>query len=289
MTQIMNEKLPISEANPIRPRYYDYDHFTYPWHFHSQYELIYVKESTGLCFVGDRIEKYSAGDLIFFGSNLPHYMLSDDSYHAGNRELRVKGTIIQFEKDFMIYSIEHYPQFMQIKTFLEESKRGIFYRKPDCEQIIDLLENFPNFKGFEQIANMLLLLQKMALYSRRQVLASPLYYESFPTLGNKRIEKIISFINGNYTRDINLTEIASMAAMNPSAFCRYFKKSTGKTYIQYVTDIRIGYACKLLVLNKLNISQICSECGFDSVSNFCRIFKQSTGFTPTRYQQNILK
>jgi AraC-like DNA-binding protein len=285
----MNEKLPISEANPIRPRYYDYAHFTYPWHFHSQYEIIYVKESTGLCFVGDCIEKYSGGDLILLGTNLPHYLLSDDIYKTGNQELRVKGTIIQFEKDFMSYSIEHYPQFLQIKTFLEESKRGIFFRQLNSMQIIGLLDDFPAFKGFDQITNLLLLLQKMAMYGNRQVLASPLYYEVFPTLGNKRIEKIISFINSNYTRDISLTEISSMAAMNPSAFCRYFKENTGKTYVQYVMDMRIGYACKLLALNKMNVSQISGECGFDSISNFNRTFKQATQFTPTQYQQKILK
>ncbi|MDR3142816.1 MAG: AraC family transcriptional regulator [Tannerellaceae bacterium] len=289
MRTIMNEKLPISEANPIRPRYYDYAHFTYPWHFHSQYEIIYVKKSTGLCFVGDCIEKYSDGDLILLGTNLPHYLLSDDIYKTGNQELRVKGTIIQFEKDFMSYSIEHYPQFLQIKTFLEESKRGIFFRQLDSMQIIGLLDDFPTFKGFDQITNLLLLLQKMATYGNRQLLASPLYYEVFPTLGNKRIEKIISFINSNYTRDISLTEISSMAAMNPSAFCRYFKENTGKTYVQYVMDMRIGYACKLLALNKMNVSQISVECGFDSISNFNRTFKQATQFTPTQYQQKILK
>jgi AraC-like DNA-binding protein len=285
----MNEKLPITEVNPINPRYYDYDHFTYPWHFHSQYEIIYVKESTGLCFVGDCIEKYSAGDLILFGTNLPHYMLSDDIYKTGNHELRVKGSIIQFEKDFMNYSIEYYPQFLQIKTFLKESKRGIFFRRLNDMQIIDLMDDFPKFKGFDQITNLLSLLQKMAMYRDKQLLASPMYQEVFPTLGNKRIEKIISYINGNYTRDIGLTEIASMAAMNPSAFCRYFKENTGKTYIQYVTDMRIGYACQLLTLKKMDVSQVSIECGFDSISHFNRTFKQATQYTPTQYQQNILK
>jgi AraC-like DNA-binding protein len=151
------------------------------------------------------------------------------------------------------------------------------------------MDDFPKFKGFDQITNLLLLLQNMAISSDSQLLASPLYYETFPALGNGRIEKIISFINYNYTRDISLTEIASMAFMNPSAFCRYFKENTGKTYIQYVTDMRIGYACKLLILNNLSVSQICLECGFDSLSHFNRTFKQIMRYTPTQYQQNILK
>ena len=96
MRQIINEQLQISESNPIKARYYDYDRFTYPWHFHSQYEIIYVRKGDGRCFVGDCIEQFSDGDMILFGPNLPHYMRSDDAYHCGNPLLRVQGTIVQF-------------------------------------------------------------------------------------------------------------------------------------------------------------------------------------------------
>lgn len=84
MRQIINEQLQISESNPIKARYYDYDRFTYPWHFHSQYEIIYVKKSCGRCFVGDCIERFSEGDVVLFGPSLPHYMRSDDAYHGDN-------------------------------------------------------------------------------------------------------------------------------------------------------------------------------------------------------------
>lgn len=98
MRQIINEQLQISESNPIKARYYDYDRFTYPWHFHSQYEIIYVRNSSGRCFVGDCIERFSDGDVILFGPNLPHYMRSDDAYHCGNPLLRVQGTIFSSRK-----------------------------------------------------------------------------------------------------------------------------------------------------------------------------------------------
>ena len=137
---IINEKLPISESNPIKARYYDYDRFTYPWHFHSQYEIIYVKESHGLCFVGDCIEKFSAGDVILFGTNLPHYMRSNDIYGSENATSRVQGTIIQFEQNFMQYSFDYYPQFLQIKILLEESKRGVIFPKQDATRVGELAE-----------------------------------------------------------------------------------------------------------------------------------------------------
>lgn len=124
MRQIINEQLQISESNPIKARYYDYDRFTYPWHFHSQYEIIYVKKSCGRCFVGDCIERFSEGDVVLFGPSLPHYMRSDDAYHGDNPRLRVQGTIIQFEENFMQYSFDHYPQFHQIRVLLKEARRG---------------------------------------------------------------------------------------------------------------------------------------------------------------------
>ena len=289
MRQIMNERLPISESNPIRARYYDYDHFTYPWHFHSQYEIIYVKESHGACFVGDCIEKYSAGDVILCGPNLPHYLRSDDIYLSGESALRVKGTIIQFEQNFMQYALNYYPQFLQIRTLLEESKRGILFPKKNLAGICSQISDFPELKGFRQISVLLELLQAMADISQRKSLASPCYYEQFPTMGNKRSDKIISFINSNYTRTLKLDEVAEMANMNATAFCRFFKETTGKTFLQYVQDMRVGYACKLLTIGDMDISQIAVECGFDSISHFNRTFKQLMNMTPTQYRSQIQK
>lgn len=287
MRQIMNERLQISESNPIRARYYDYNRFTYPWHFHSQYEIIYVKESHGSCFVGDCIEKYSAGDMILFGPNLPHYMRSDDIYHADDCTLRVQGTIIQFEQNFLQYSLSHYPQFLQIKTLLEESKHGILFPKKSITGICKQISDFPELKGFRQISVLLELLQEMANTSARKSLASPCFYEKFPVMGNKRIDKIISFINNNYTRSLKLNEVAEMANMNATAFCRFFKETTGKTFLQYVMDMRTGYACKLLTIGELDISQIAMECGFDSITHFNRTFKLLIKMTPTQYRSQM--
>lgn len=289
MRKIMNEKLPISSLNPIKARHYDYNCFTYPWHFHSQYEIMYVKEGVGQCFVGDAIHRYSDGDLILFGTNLPHYMNSDDAYKSKNDGLRVKGTIIQFEKDFMSYSIDNYPQFSHIKALLEDAGRGLHFPKESSSSISGMVEGIPEMEGLTQVTSLLTLLQEMAMSKEKSFLASPHFHGSFPEQGGSRVEKIISFINGNYTRAISLHEIASMAAMNRSAFCRYFKEQTGKTFMEYVMEMRIGYACKLLALGEMNIYSISLECGFDSITHFNRIFKRSMKYTPTQYQKKILK
>lgn len=284
MRQLINEKLQISEENPIKARSYDYPHFTYPWHFHSQYEMIYVKEGYGLCFVGDCIQRYSAGDLILFGPNLPHYMRSDDLFHSAESTKRVQGTIIQFEQNLMQHSLNHYPQFLQLKLFLEESKRGLLFPRKSIGGICQKISGFPHLRGFRQIIVLLEILHELANTSQKTTLASPHYYEVFPSMGDKRIDKIISFINSNYTRNLRLDEVAEMASMNSTAFCRYFKEAVGKTFLQYVVDMRIGYACKLLILADMDISQIAVECGFESISHFNRTFKMLIGMTPTQYK-----
>lgn len=281
MRQIMNEQLLITESNPIKARCYDYDRFFYPWHFHSQYELLYVRQSFGQCFVGDAVEPFAEGDLFLFGSHLPHYMRSDDSFRPGQSDYRVQGTIIQFEQNFMDYSIAHYPQFQQISQLLQESVRGIRFPHQDR----DYFQQFPLLTGMEQICQLLQLLQRLAVQEDRKVLASPLYYKQFPVMGDKRIDKIISYLNSNYTHRLRLDDVASMASMNSAAFCRYFRQATGQTLLQYLQGMRVGYACQLLMVGSMEISQIALECGFESITQFNRCFKQEMKMTPSQYRE----
>ena len=288
MKNIMNEKLAISESNPIRARFYDYDYFKYPWHFHSEFEIMYVREGEGSCFIGDTVVPYSKGDLILFGSNLPHYMSTDERYRLEGCTLRSKGTIIQFEADFMLHSLTHYPQFLKIRKLLEDSARGVLIVTASSEVIPSLLDRIPLDAGMEQFTNLLRLLQSMAESEDRRILCSRHYADTLSPFANTRIDKIVAYLNSNYTRKIDLGEVAGMAAMNPSAFCRFFKEKTGRPFVKYIQEMRIGYACKLLLLDEMNISQIGAESGFETISHFNRTFKRLTGFTPAAYKKHML-
>ena len=265
MKKIMNEKLTITTSNPVRARFYEYPRFTYPWHFHSEYEIIYVEKGEGDCLVGDSIISYSKGDLILFGSELPHSMQSppdggEESDNGEESELKVKGVNIQFVKDFTV------------------TRSG---------KLINLLKQIPSAKGAEQIILLLSLLQMMATSNHRKYLTTSHYTPSPSIMRNERMEKVIAYLNKHYTESIGLDEIASYTAMNPTAFCRYFKENTGKTFKEYVLDMRIGYACKLLNSSMMNISQISATCGFESPVHFNRIFKRLTGMTPTFYREQM--
>ena len=150
-----------------------------------------------------------------------------------------------------------------------------------------LLNRIPQAKGVEQMILILSLLQALALSPRKQFAASPSYTLSPSLLSDKKMERIISFLNKRYTQAVSLDEVASFTAMNPTAFCRYFKENTGKTFKQYILEMRIGYACKLLAADKLNVSQISTACGFESIAPFNRSFKKITGLTPTQYKEKV--
>jgi AraC-like DNA-binding protein len=287
MKAIMNERLPISESSPLKARFFDYEHFTYPLHFHSEFEIIYIKEGTGTRFLGNSITTFQAGDLLLIGSNLPHFMKSDDAYHLGNTDLRVKGTIIQFEKDFMYYAVNNYPHFIKIKNLLQESQRGIYFAAANFPKLQDLIEKIPLENGLNQLMLFLEILKEMSETENRQTISTTDFVNE-TLYDTARIDKVMSFLNKNYTRNISLEEISSFAAMNTAAFCRYFKSKTGKSFKNYILDMRIGYACKLLLMEDIGISQLSSKCGFETISHFNKTFKKNTGLVPSQYRKMML-
>jgi AraC-like DNA-binding protein len=287
MRAIINERLPISKSYPLKARFFDYEHFSYPLHFHSEYEIIYIKEGTGTRFLGNSITKFQAGDILLIGSNLPHFMKSDEVYHSGNTDLRVKGTIIQFEKEFMYSAINHYSHFVKIKNLFQESQRGIYFAGASFPKLQDLIERIPLESGLNQLMLFLEILKEMSETDNKQTISTTDFVNE-TIYDTARIDKIMSYLNKNYTRHISLEEIASFAAMNASAFCRYFKSKTGKSFKNYILDMRIGYACKLLLMEDMSISQLSNECGFETISHFNKTFKKNTGYVPSQYRKTML-
>ena len=287
--KILHEQLTIYSGAPIIARKYDYDKFSFPWHIHNEFEIIYVEESTGERFVADSVEDFSPFDLTLVGPNVPHCMKSAPEYNQGKTLLRVKGVIIQFEEPFMSHAINNYADLSHIKELLEKSQQGIHFPYPQNKEIITCIKQLPDCNGTMRIINLLHLLDLMAKFENKRSLGSLLFCQSLSLKMDPRMKKVISYLMNNYKKDIDLNEISSLVAMNTSSFCRYFKEKSGKTFTKYVLDLRIGYACKLLVSNQLDITQISLECGFNTITHFNRIFKRNTGLTPTDYKKQFIQ
>ncbi|MDH6535552.1 AraC-like DNA-binding protein [Parabacteroides sp. PM5-20] len=275
--KLMHEHINIHSGSPIIAREFDYEHFTYPMHFHSEFEIIYVKEGSGTQYVADSVEKFHPHTLIMTGPDTRHYMDSDPSYKTGNEVLRVKGIIIQFEKNFISYAIQHYEDMSHIKKLFEESKQGIKFSLLPDNPIIRQIESLPETTGIARITSLITLLDLMGKWEAKRLLGSLQFSESYTAFTDYRMKKVISYVSANYKKEISLEEIASLIAMNKSAFCRYFKEKTGNTFMDYLLNLRIGNARQLLLTGSMDVNQISLECGFNSITHFNRIFKRFTG------------
>jgi AraC-like DNA-binding protein len=285
--KIMHEYIDFPAGVSIKVKWRETPHFTYPWHFHNQFELCYVIESYGTRYVGDSIEPFESGDLVLVGSNLPHFWKSDEVFHQGNPEIGVKAIVIQFHSDFFLNEINNFTEFYHIKKLLNQSSRGIRFLNPTLKAVNKMLFNMLEISGFQRIILMLQILDLLAKSSSYKILGSEAYHPKVNEFTNDRLAKVINYLNYHYQEKILLETVSDLAGFHPSAFCRFFKEKTGKSLSDFINDMRIGYACKLLIEGHLSVSQICFECGFNNLSNFNRTFKRLTKYTPSEYQQEF--
>lgn len=283
----MQEHIDFPLRSAVKVKWQKVPHFTYPWHFHAEYEILYVINGSGTSFVADNTEPFESGDLAFLGSNLPHFWRSDEKYHAKGSPSSIHYIVIQFPGDMFRGQLFQYPEFHIVQEFFERSMRGIRFLPPFSEQAGKEIIKIAQSEGFDRIILLLRLLHALAKTNDYRLLAGELYYQQKHDFTNDRLTKVLHFLNTSYQQKIELEEVAEIANLHPSAFCRFFKEKTGKSFSEYVNDMRISYACKLIIEGKLSISQVCFESGFNNLSNFNRTFKKHAKMTPTEYYEHF--
>jgi AraC-like DNA-binding protein len=287
--KVMQEYIDFPLRTAVKVKWQEKSHFTYPWHFHSEYEILYVIEGTGTSFVADNIEHFNSGDLAMLGSNLPHFWRSDEKYHAPDSNELINYVVIQFPGDLFREPIFEYPEFHGIQELFKRSSRGIRFLPPFSKTAGNQIIKIAQSSGFDRVIQLLKLLHELAKTEKYRLLAGELYHQQNHDFTDDRLTKVLHFLATQYQQKLELEKVAEIAHLHPSAFCRYFKNQTGKSLSAYLKDLRIGYACRLILDAKLSVSQICYECGFNNLSNFNRTFKQHTGFTPTGYYEEFHK
>jgi len=258
------------------------------WHYHTEVEMVCFHNGTGTQFVGDNIERFLPGDVVLLGSDLPHYWRYDSSYFEEDRAEEPHATVIHFYESFLGERFLHLPETKAIKNILEKAKRGILIRGDEAEKISQQMEKIYIAEGLNKITALLDCLMMVAGMPKIEILSSLGFKADFRAAENDRMNNIYNFALNNFKKKIQLEEIAAVADLVPNSFCRYFKTRTGKTFSKFMVDIRVGYACKLILENRLDIKQICFESGFNNFSCFHKSFKTITGKTPKIYQETHL-
>lgn len=258
------------------------------WHHHLELEFLHILNGSGTRFIGDSIESFSSGDMVLVGPNLPHVWRSDKIYYEGVPEIQVELILTQFTPDFAGRDFFSLPEMITVKELMEDASQGLQILGKTREVISERLIRLVNLEGGEKLMEFIQLLLHISKTKEYKKLSSVGFVDSYQSKGSDRINKVHDFIMNNFMEDISLKEAADIANMNETAFCRYFKTATLKTFTQFLNEVRIGYACKLLLHEELNISGIGYECGFNNISYFNRVFKHSLGVTPQQYQRKHL-
>ncbi len=263
-------------------RRHKFPYFLKIWHYHTELELVVVLKSKGTRFIGDNIEQFKHGEIILIGKDLPHMWLNDNEYFEEGSTLEAEAIAVHFREDFAGKSFLKMTEMSSISDLLEKANFGIRFFG-ETEGIIERIENLSSLNEFDKIIEFIQILNVLARHKNYHLLSSLGFVNSFNTAEVKNLDKIYEYIIKNFKKTISLEKVASIAHMNPSAFSRFFKRVNRKTFTQYVSEIRIGYACKLLIENKYNVSEVCYESGFNNISNFNRQFKKAMNYSPSEY------
>ena len=256
-----------------------------PSHFHPQTQLTHIVQGRGTRFVGDSIEEFEEGDLILLGSNLPHVWKNDAVYFAPQSVLQVESHVIQFLPECFGMDFFELKEMEGLKRLFEKAKRGIRILGRTRERILTLITQLlENASGVQRIALFLHIFEIIAESDELVLLSSEGFLDSYHRFDTDAINRVYEFTLSQFNRRILIDEAASVANMSVPNFCRYFKNRTQKTYIQFLTEVRIGYACRMLIENKKSIQQIAYECGFHNLSNFNRSFRMLKNQNPMAYK-----
>ena len=284
---LLKSPIPASHAfvaKDLKAPYFDPN-----WHFHSEYQLFVVLKGTGTRFIGDHVKAFKSGDVVFTGPNLPHLWRSDPEYYDGTKELYTHGLVIYFQKDFLGKTFMEKDEAIRLKQLFLKAQRGLEVGSKTAALLTRMIVKLLKLDGFERVLQLLHILHILANTSDYHLLASAGYRNSLKESDTERMNKVHAFVLKNFRNKISLEEVATIANMTPSSFSRYFKTHANKTFSEFVSEIRIGHACKLLIEKNINIAEACYESGFQTLSNFNRQFKFITHKSPTEYKKEFSK
>jgi len=286
------QKIIINQGSSFLAKELNLPQFDSDFHFHPEYELKYVIHSKGIRFIGDSVENFQEGDLVLLGPNIPHYW-SNDSVYCEDRNLRARAFLVMFSENFLGGEFFSLPEMSPIKELLNKAKGGICFSNPDKLDIPGKLKRLISCDGPQRIMLLLEILFDLTTAEKRSLLTKAFLNElplmNYNNHSVERLRKVHEYVQANFQNKISIHDVADIANMSTYAFCKYFKKSTVKTFMSFLCELRICHAKMLLIQKEeLAISDICFDSGFDNLSNFNRKFKEMTRMTPKEYRNHYM-
>ena len=282
------EYLPKDATESFVVKSFDYNYYPTPWHFHPEFEIVLVTESTGKRFIGDNISNFGPGNLAMLGPNLPHLYRNDAAYYEKDSKLHAKSIVVHFLKDTFGSGFFLLPETKKIKQLLFKCTNGLQITGNTNKTVSMKLIELTALTGFSRC---------LKLFEILHVLSESKEYKSISSGGivginekeSARMDNVLEFLMKNFSENISRADAAKVAHMTENAFSRYFSQRTRKTFASYLNELRLSHANKLLPETDKSIAEICYECGFNNLSNFNRQFKLVNGINPMTYRKQHLE
>lgn len=263
---------------------FDYPYFGTPWHYHPEYELVLVVKSQGKRFVGNAVSEFKDGDLTLLGPNLPHLYRNPPEYYCGDPSFRAQSIVIHFTEKSLGADFVSLPQLQKVRRLFELSGQGIDFFGETKQQVIQQMYRLLNTLGFRRLIILMEILDMLSETQDYKLISGPgiVGHNAFES---ERLNSIFQYILKNFDKIIKLEDVAARVHMTRSSFCRFFREHTKRSFSDFLIDVRLGHAAKLLVEGKETVTEVAFRCGYNNLSNFNRQFKRKFDLTPKQYRE----
>lgn len=260
-------------------------HHACTWHFHPEYQLGMVLEGAGHRIIGDNIAPLEIGDISLLGPNLPHAWQFEAPCTSRQK---IHAIIAYFKEDSLGAGFFQRPEAQRILRLLKRSTAGLQALGRTRRAAATLLQALPAAEGFQRVLTLLNILHLFAQSEEVVPICSAGFVPKGPDKDGERLRKICEHIQQRIAEPLHRSEVARQAHFTPGAFSRFFKARTGKTFHEFVNELRVGRACRLLGEQELNVTEIASACGYANVTSFNRTFRRTKRTSPTQYRKKLL-
>lgn len=270
------QKIPLDYQESFACRTYTTPHFETNWHMHEEYELILITQGNGTAMIGDYVNEYRKGDVYFLAGNLPHW------FRKSNHIITGSAIVIHFTKQIFDAAFINTPELSKINTLLSKPN-GLLFQKKLKSLITEDIKKINETRGFDRMMLLLCCLQRIANGNDYDIIAKD--FSDAKNNVNQTIEGVIEYTFKHFKNPITLNEIAGSAKMTIPTFCRFFKRNIKKSYFDFLQEVRISHACKLLYSTNKSVMSICYDSGYNSWSHFSKQFKSVKKMTPSSYRK----
>ncbi|OEK05886.1 helix-turn-helix domain-containing protein [Roseivirga misakiensis] len=276
-------KIPKTEQSSIHTQVDEEFHFYDTLHQHPEIQVTLIERSHGTLIHGDYLGSFAPGDVFVIGANAPHVFRNDKIYYTQPTDRAAKALTFFFDENTLGKNFLELPEARTLAIFIRNLERGVKFTGPDLIPITAAIRELFRADGMDRIIALLQVLKQLMQARNYELLSRHLPSKEVNATEGKRLNDIFNFTIKEYTRPIQLEEVAALANLSKTAFCRYFKQHTRKTYLDFLTEYRVSEACKMLSDKSTPIAQVAYNCGFNNLSNFNRRFKNVVGVSPRAY------